>query len=47
MKWVDRFRKISNFFALKDTKSRKSASEDESKDKDRQDDNESDDDVIF
>lgn len=39
MKWVDRFRKISNFFALKDTKSRKAASDNESEDKKHQDDN--------
>ena len=47
MKWVDRFRKISNFFALKDTKSRKAASDNESNDKKHQDDEEDSGGVIF
>lgn len=47
MKWVERFRKISNFFALKDTKSRKAASDNENDDKKHQDDDESDDGIIF
>ena len=47
MKWVARFRKISNFFALKDTKSRKAASDNENDDKNHQDDDESDDGIIF
>ena len=50
MKWVERFRKISNFFALKDSKSRKAASENESEDNKHQDDddyNGNSDDVLF
>ena len=47
MKWVEKFKKLSNFFALKDAKAKKEAKQDEDKEDRSYDDNDDDDGGLF